>query len=68
MNVTSIRNRGKTRTTWHGKAFALALTLIMLVVMAGGANAAAPIAGSAIQNQATATYNDGVGGPHPNRA
>jgi uncharacterized repeat protein (TIGR01451 family) len=49
----SIRNRGKTFTE---KAFALALALIMLVVMAGAAFAAAPNAGQTIGNQATATY------------
>jgi len=56
----SIRNRGKTRTTWLGTAFAFALALIMLAVMAGGAQAAAPLAGSTIGNQATAQYFDSV--------
>ena len=63
MKGTSIRSRGKTRTTLHG-AYAFALVLFMFVVTAGSAFAAAPNAGTAIGNQATATYSLG-GVPQP---
>lgn len=63
MNVTSIRNRGKTRTALH-RVSALALAAFMLLAVSAGVSfAAAPNAGTDIGNQATATYNDGPGGP-----
>jgi len=64
MKEAAIRNRGKTRTALHHRVYALALAIIMLLAFtAGGAYAAAPLAGSQIGNQASATYQDGVGGP-----
>jgi uncharacterized repeat protein (TIGR01451 family) len=60
MNESSIRTRGKTRTTLS-RVYAFALSVFMLLAFtAGGAHAAAPIAGTDISNQATASYFDSV--------
>lgn len=64
MNETSIRSRGKTRTSLHHRALAFVLAMFMLLAVSAGVSfAAAPNAGTDIGNQATATYNDGAGGP-----
>ena len=57
----------KHATTPRNTKLVMALfAMLLLVCTAGGAFAAAPLAGSQIGNQATATYQDGVGGPVKN--
>ena len=59
MNGTSIKARGKTRTRLN-RAYALVLSVFMLIAFTAGASyAAAPNAGTSIGNQATATYKLG---------
>src|SRR5690242_3330562 len=56
------------RSSWmhfllrHQAQLIALMLFVSLAIMAGGAYAAAPTAGTSIGNQATAVYNDGVGG------